>query len=106
MAAGGGELTPIVTGIVYCGVILACEEAHDLRRAREWTAVLTRWCEEQPEMVAFSGRCMVHRAEILQWQGAWGDALRCSARRPGGPPDNPPRDRPEEFPAALHPALA
>ena len=75
VAASGGELSPIVTGIVYCGVILACEEAHDMRRAREWTATLSRWCEEQPQMVAFTGRCLVHRAEILQWQGNWADAL-------------------------------
>ncbi len=80
VAASGGELSPIVTGIVYCGVILACEEAHDMRRAREWTAILSRWCEEQPQMVAFTGRCLVHRAEILQWQGNWGEAL-AEARR-------------------------
>jgi DNA-binding NarL/FixJ family response regulator len=75
VAAGAGELSPIVTGIVYCGVILACEDAHDLRRGREWTAVLSGWCEEQPEMVAFTGRCLIHRAEIMQLQGAWGEAL-------------------------------
>jgi DNA-binding CsgD family transcriptional regulator len=79
-AASAGELSPIVTGIVYCGVILACDEAHDVRRAREWTATLSRWCEAQPEMVAFTGRCLVHRAEIMQWQGAWGEALE-EARR-------------------------
>lgn len=80
VAASTGELSPIVTGIVYCGVILACEDAHDLRRGREWTAVLSGWCDEQPEMVAFTGRCLIHRAEIMQLQGAWGDALE-EARR-------------------------
>ena len=80
VAASAGELSPIVTGIVYCGVILACEDAHDLRRGREWTAVLSSWCDEQPEMVAFTGRCLIHRAEIMQLQGAWGDALE-EARR-------------------------
>jgi ATP/maltotriose-dependent transcriptional regulator MalT len=80
VAASSGELSPIVTGIVYCGVILACEDAHDLRRAREWTATLTRWCEEQPAMVAFTGRCLIHRAEIMQSQGAWAAALE-EARR-------------------------
>ncbi|HEY1286610.1 MAG TPA: LuxR C-terminal-related transcriptional regulator [Solirubrobacterales bacterium] len=82
VAASAGELSPIVTGIVYCGVILACEDAHDLRRAREWTATLTRWCDEQEEMVAFTGRCLIHRAEILQSQGAWTEALE-EARRAG-----------------------
>ena len=75
VAASAGELSPIVTGIVYCGVILACQEAQDVRRAREWTATLTRWWDEQPEMVAFTGRCLIHRAEIMQLEGAWIEAL-------------------------------
>ena len=66
VVATGERLSPIITGLVYCGVILACQNAHDVRRAREWTAVLSRWCEEQPDMLAFTGRCLVHRAEILQ----------------------------------------
>jgi tetratricopeptide (TPR) repeat protein len=70
-----GQLSPPVTGIVYCGVIHACEEVYELRRARDWTAALTSWCERQEDLVAFTGRCLVHRAQILQLQGAWPDAL-------------------------------
>jgi DNA-binding CsgD family transcriptional regulator len=70
-----GELSPIVSGFVYCGVIATCEEAYELRRAIEWTEALARWCEEQPDLVAFTGRCLVHRAGILQLHGAWRDAL-------------------------------
>src|SRR4249920_2880814 len=75
VAVSEGELSPIVTGIVYCGVILFCEQVYDLRRAREWTAALAAWWEAQPDLLAFTGRCLVHRAQILQLQGAWPDAL-------------------------------
>ena len=77
-----GELSPIVTGLIYCSVIEGCQQVYELRRAREWTAALTRWCEEQPDMVNFTGRCLVHRAEILQLRGAWPAALD-EARRAG-----------------------
>ena len=78
-----GELSPIVTGFVYCSVIDGCHEASELRRAQEWTAALTRWCAEQPDMVSFTGRCLVHRAEIMQLHGSWEDALE-EARRAAG----------------------
>ena len=75
VAADAGELSPIVTGIVYCNTIAFCRDVYELRHAREWTEALTRWCVGQPEMVAHNGLCLVHRAEIMQLQGAWDDAL-------------------------------
>ena len=75
LAVVAGELSPIMTGLMYCSVIDVCQQVHALGRAREWTTAFSRVCEQQPEMVAFNGVCLVHRAEIMRLQGAWPDAL-------------------------------
>jgi DNA-binding NarL/FixJ family response regulator len=82
VAVTAGELSPIVAGMVYCNTIAFWQSVYELRRAREWTEALTRWCEQQPDMVAHTGVCLVHRAEIMQFQGAWDAALE-EARRAG-----------------------
>jgi DNA-binding CsgD family transcriptional regulator len=75
VAVLAGEVSSVSSGIVYCGVILACEEAHDLRRSREWTTAMTEWCAAQPDLVAFTGRCLVHRAQIMRMDGSWQAAI-------------------------------
>ena len=68
------DISPVFAGIVYCSVIEACHEIFDLRRAGEWTDALTRWCAAQPGLVPYRGQCLIHRAQILQFHGAWADA--------------------------------
>jgi DNA-binding NarL/FixJ family response regulator len=82
VAVIAGELSPIVTGTIYCNTIAFWQSVYELRRAREWTEALTRWCDQQTDMVAHTGVCLVHRAEIMQLQGAW-DAALAEARRAG-----------------------
>jgi len=75
VAVIAGELSPLVTGLIYCSVIEGCQEVYELRRADEWTAGLTQWCERQPGLMTYTGSCLVHRAEVMLMRGAWPDAI-------------------------------
>lgn len=80
VAVTGDELSPIMTGLVYCSVIDGCQQVCALDRAREWTGALSEWCAAQPQLLTFTAACLAHRAEVLQISGAWDKALQ-EARR-------------------------
>lgn len=89
-AVTGGVLSPPVAGTVYCSLIEACEQIGDVRREREWTDALTRWCDRQHGMVTFTGQCLTHRATVLRRSGAWDEAekqARLACRRFAGSAD-------------------
>jgi DNA-binding CsgD family transcriptional regulator len=74
LAALSDNLKPMWTGAIYCGLLDACHELFDLRRAREWTEATRRWCAPLPVASLYPGICRVHSAEILAGRGAWEQA--------------------------------
>jgi DNA-binding CsgD family transcriptional regulator len=75
VAATAGELSPVVTGIVYCSAIASCHRVFALERVREWTQALSNWCDANPQLGMFTGHCFVHRAEVLEMSGFWPEAV-------------------------------
>ena len=74
IAALSDELNQVWTGAIYCGLMDACNELRDLRRASEWTEATRRWCDPLPLASLYPGICRVHRAQVLQSRGAWEEA--------------------------------
>jgi DNA-binding winged helix-turn-helix (wHTH) protein len=63
-----GDVSPLVGGIVYCGMISSCCNAGDWNRAGQWTESFTRWCQRS-NIDTFAGACLVHQAEIFAISG-------------------------------------
>ena len=83
-----GNVSPLIGGIVYCGLLLGYCNAGDWPRAQQWTDSFARWCESSG-LQGFNGSCTLHRAELFATRGeleraqaellACSDALRMSA---------------------------
>ncbi len=75
IAVSADELSPPVTGLIYCSAIGVCREVWALRRLQDWTAALGAWCDRQPDMVPYTGECRVYHAELLRLRGDWAGAV-------------------------------
>jgi DNA-binding CsgD family transcriptional regulator len=75
LAVSSDETSPAVVGLCYCLSIAACVLVRDVVRARAWTATLDRWCAARPDLVAYRGTCLVHRAQMSALGGDWAGAL-------------------------------
>lgn len=80
VAVTTARVSPMVTGLIYCSVIDICQTFLIYQRAKEWTDALSGWCASQPELVSFTDRCLIHRSEILIFEGKWEAAIAEAAR--------------------------
>jgi DNA-binding winged helix-turn-helix (wHTH) protein/ATP/maltotriose-dependent transcriptional regulator MalT len=74
-----GNVSPLIGGLVYCGVIASCSNCGDWQRAEEWTDSFTRWCERNG-IDTFSGACLIHRAELYAISGRLREARETLSR--------------------------
>lgn len=63
-----GQVSPLVGGVIYCGVVWGYRNLADWRRASQWVEHFTRWCG-QSGLSTYSGSCSLHRAEVLSLRG-------------------------------------
>lgn len=68
-----GNVSPLLGGIVYCGVVSSCCNCGDWVRAEQWTQSFVRWCE-RGNVETFTGACLIHQAEVLAVSGKLAEA--------------------------------
>jgi hypothetical protein len=72
-SAAAGQLSPMVTAIVYCRTLSACLNVFDFPRALEW-AEEVHLLESTTPSVGFPGDCAIHRAALDLVGGRWSAA--------------------------------
>ncbi len=86
VAAVGGDLDPVSTGVVYCEIVCALQGLAQYDVAEQWTEAMERWSATSA-VGSIHGRCRVHRAEILRLRGSCIEAesqalMACEELRP------------------------
>lgn len=74
------EVNDYYTGAIYCGVISACLDIADVRRASEWGEAARSWAESISPESPYPGMCRINRAQIASLRGAWSEAEAEAAR--------------------------
>jgi DNA-binding CsgD family transcriptional regulator len=71
-----GQVTPFLSGALYCHTIAACHAVADVRRMAHWTDITEQWLATFPAAVVLEGLCGVHRAQLHLLHGEWNEAER------------------------------
>lgn len=73
-AVCAGEVTDLyVAEGVFCGMFMACEQAHDVARAEQWLRAADELVRRS-HLVAVGGFCRAHYGAILTDAGRWPEA--------------------------------
>lgn len=73
VATVSGDLEPLVAGMVYCELVCAMQGLAQYDRAEQWTDAMQRWGQDHA-FGGITGRCRVHRAELLRLRGSCAEA--------------------------------
>jgi DNA-binding NarL/FixJ family response regulator len=88
-AAVAGEVASLRIAETICShLIEACQRVRDLDRAGEWCRRVEEMSARHADTEMFC-TCRIHYADVLVWQGSWGDAeemLTAACRDLGGVP--------------------
>ncbi|HEY4610010.1 MAG TPA: hypothetical protein VIH06_12415, partial [Ilumatobacteraceae bacterium] len=74
-AISAGEVSPIAGGIAFCSMLTACDRTGDVRRAQEWTAIVTdmiRGHGNRPRVL--HTHCRIAYGSVLCAAGRWPEA--------------------------------
>lgn len=74
-----GDVSPLLGGLVYCGMISSCCNCGDWHRAEQWNETFTRWCQ-RGSLETFTGACLIHQAEVLVMSGRLAEAREVMGR--------------------------
>jgi ATP/maltotriose-dependent transcriptional regulator MalT len=72
-AVGGDVKDHELVALTSCNMLVACEHANDMARAREWLRVSTAWAKHR-RCLPFFAFCRVTYGGVLMAQGRWSEA--------------------------------